>query len=425
VTERTNERHRGIGRITPRAAAWLAWSLCALCQVLTALSLLVVLLGWSTPLPNGWPLWTTYSIDTVGNIGAPILGGLIASRRPENPYGWLWLGVGLSFAFITFAQAYALYALVLEPGSLPAPRTIVTLIAPAGFSVFIALIPFLFLLFPDGRLPSRRWRFLAWVVVAVGVLLVIFGPLHNSGKGGSGFAPVQDPFSVGGAVEQAIVFLIFGGVIVLFAASILSAISLVFRFRRAAGVERQQIKWVVYAAVLTSAYLMLNFVISGLLNTLFSTAASLAVYAAIGIAILKYRLYDIDIIINRTLVYGSLTVMLALVYFGGVTGTQAIFRTLSGQQEQPQLAIVVSTLVIAALFNPLRRRIQSFIDRSFYRRKYDAAKTLEAFAMKLRDETDLEAVRGDLLGAVSETMEPAHVSLWLRPETARKGEQTD
>ena len=425
MTERTNERHRGIGRITPRAAAWLAWSLCALCLVLTALSLLVVFVGWSTPLPNGWPPWRDYVIETVGNIGAPILGGLIASRRPENPYGWLWLGVGLSFALITFVDAYALYALVLEPGSLPAPRTIVTLIAPAGFSVFIALIPFLFLLFPDGRLPSRRWRFLSWVVVAVGVLLVIFGPLHNSGKGGSGFAPVQDPLSVGGAVEQAIVFLIFGGVIVLFAASILSAISLVFRFRRAAGVERQQIKWVVYAAVLSSAYLMLNFFISGLLNTLFSTAASLALYAAIGIAILKYRLYDIDILINRTLVYGSLTVMLALVYFGGVTATQAIFRTLTGQQEQPQLAIVVSTLVIAALFNPLRHRIQSFIDRRFYRSKYDARKTLEAFSVKLRDETDLEALNEDLVGVVRETMQPAHVSLWLRPEKALKGAQID
>ena len=204
MTDGTNVQRRGIGGINPRAAAWLAWSLCVLCLALTALSLLVVLLGWSTPLPNGWPPWRDQVIETVSNIGAPILGGLIASRRPENPYGWLWLGVGLSFALITFVDAYALYALVLEPGSLPAPRTIVTLIAPGGFSVFIALVPFLFLLFPDGRLPSRRWRFLSWVVVAVGVLLVVLGPLHNSGKGGGGFAPVEDPIGVGGAVGQAI-----------------------------------------------------------------------------------------------------------------------------------------------------------------------------------------------------------------------------
>ena len=140
---------------------------------------------------------------------------------------------------------------------------------------------------------------------------------------------------------------------------------------------------------------------------------------------MRYRLYEIDTLINRALVYGSLTVMLGLVYFGGVTATQAIFRTFTGQEEQPQLAIVVSTLVIAALFNPLRHRIQAFIDRRFYHSKYDdAAQTLEAFSAKLRDETDLDALSNDLVGVVSETMQPAHVSLWLRPEAASKGRQT-
>jgi hypothetical protein len=144
---------------------------------------------------------------------------------------------------------------------------------------------------------------------------------------------------------------------------------------------------------------------------------------AAGIAILKYRLYDIDLVINRTLVYGSLTALLVAVYFGSVATTQAIFRTLTGQEQQPQLAVVVSTLAIAALFSPLRRRIQGFIDRRFYRRKYNATKTLEAFSAKLRDETDLEALNRELVGVVRETMQPAHVSLWLRPNTASKKDE--
>jgi hypothetical protein len=155
------------------------------------------------------------------------------------------------------------------------------------------------------------------------------------------------------------------------------------------------------------------------------TLSMLLIPFSIGVAVVRSHLFDIDVLINRTLVYGLLTAMLALVYFGGVTATQAIFRTLTGQEQQPQLAIVVSTLVIAALFNPLRWRIQSFIDRRFYRRKYDARKTLEAFSAKLRDETDLDALNAELVGVVRETMQPAHVFLWLRPDTATKDDVPD
>ncbi len=158
---------------------------------------------------------------------------------------------------------------------------------------------------------------------------------------------------------------------------------------------------------------------------LLGVTSLLGIPVAVGIAILRHRLYDIDLVINRTLVYGSLTVLLALVYFGIVTATQAMFQALTGQEQQPQLAIVASTLVIAALFNPLRRRIQAFIDRRFYRRKYDARKTLEAFSSTLRDETDLEALSDDLVGVVRETMQPAHASLWLRPDTTSNDEQPD
>jgi hypothetical protein len=223
----------------------------------------------------------------------------------------------------------------------------------------------------------------------------------------------------------------------LVASTVLSASSMVVRFRRAAGEERQQIKWFAFAAgfaalgwVVNSLVYSLAYANVGGTESLLLAVAQLllllsllGIPLAVGIAILKYRLYDIDVIINRTLVYGSLTATLALVYFGGVTATQALFRTLTGQEELPQLVVVASTLVIAALFTPLRRRIQSFIDRSFYRRKYDARKTLEAFSAKLREETDLQALNNDLVGVVRETMQPAHVSLWLRPDRPRKGEQ--
>ncbi len=208
-----------------------------------------------------------------------------------------------------------------------------------------------------------------------------------------------------------------------------AALAVFVRLRRAKGVERQQIKWFVYAAAASVIGTNLAYLIPGVIDTplwfervglALNIATIPAIPVAIGIAILRYRLYDIDLLINRTLVYGALTALLALVYFGGVTATQTIFQALTSQEEQPQLAIVVSTLVIAALFNPLRRRIQGFIDRRFYRSKYDARKTLEAFSAKLRDETDLDALNAELVGVVRETMQPAHVTLWLRPDTASR-----
>jgi len=204
-------------------------------------------------------------------------------------------------------------------------------------------------------------------------------------------------------------------------------ISLFVRFHRARGSERQQIKWFASAAALTFAWIFvfeqLVSAEGGVLEAIAAVSSLVLVPSipvATGIAILRYRLYEIDTLINRTLVYGALTALLALVYFGGVAASEAVFRALTGQEQQPQLAIVGSTLVIAALFIPLRRRIQSFIDRRFYRRKYDAAKTLEAFSAKLRDETDLDALSDDLVGVVRETMQPAHVSLWLRPDPGSK-----
>jgi hypothetical protein len=199
------------------------------------------------------------------------------------------------------------------------------------------------------------------------------------------------------------------------------------RLGSAQGAERQQLKWFAYAAAVLLGITFLApgvvWFLPGWLSFPLGIVVFSAIPVAVGTAVLKYRLYDIDRIINRTLVYVSLSAILAGIYFGGVTVTQALMPTLTGQERLPQLVLVASTLVIAALFNPLRRRIQSFIDRRFYRRKYNAKKTLEDFSVKLRDETDLEALHEDLVGVVTETMQPAHVSLWLRPDTVQKGEQ--
>jgi hypothetical protein len=209
-----------------------------------------------------------------------------------------------------------------------------------------------------------------------------------------------------------------------------AVISLFVRFRWARGDERQQIKWFASAAVLTLVWIFVleQSSLRGLPGAIVDLSALVVIPSipiATGIAILRYRLYDIDLLINRTLVYGALTAILVVVYFGGVTLTQALFQTLTSQEQLPQLVVVASTLLIAALFSSLRRRIQSFIDRRFYRGKYDARKTLEAFSAKLRDETDLGALNNELVGVVRETMQPAHVSVWLRPDTVPKGEQPD
>jgi hypothetical protein len=214
----------------------------------------------------------------------------------------------------------------------------------------------------------------------------------------------------------------------LFAALFLSALSLVVRYRRAKGLERQQMKWIAGAAVLVGVYVLggvlgLEWLLGEALWNLLNAATNTGLYVAVGVAILRYRLYDIDLLINRTLVYGSLTATLVALYFDGIVLLQKVFVVLTGQKST--LAVVASTLMIAALFDPLRRRIQSFIDRRFYRSKYDARKTLDTFSAKLRDQTDLEELNNELVGVVRETMQPAHVSLWLRPDTAPQREHTD
>ena len=391
--------------MNPRVASWLAWSVCAVSLSLLALALVLILLGWSTPLPQGRTPWRDQAFFLVGIIGAPILGGLIASRRPHNPYGWLWLGFGLGLTLQLLARLYANYALV-EPGSLVAPRTIPHLFNPGG-PLALTLAPFLLLLFPTGRLPSPRWRYVAWIAAVSGAVLISLSFFYLS------------PDQVGGTISVVAVVVASA----LFASVFLSVISLVVRYRRASGAERQQLRWLAGASVLVGVYIVggllgLDRLLGEGLWNLFNAATNAGLYVAVGIAILRHRLYDIDVIINRTLVYSTLTVMLVAVYFGGVVVLHYVLRALTGGESQ--LAIVASTLAIAALFNPLRRWVQAFVDRRFYRRKYDAVKTLEAFSAKLRDETDLEALNDQLVSVVRETIQPAHVGLWLRqPEEKR------
>jgi hypothetical protein len=369
-------------------------------------------------------------------LAFPIIGALVASRRPENPIGWICLASGLLFMLLAVTDSYSIYG-TASPGSVPFSVAVGTIGNQWLWVPTVGLLGiFLILLFPDGKLPSKRWRPLVWLSGVMIVLLSITeglapGPLENQGG-------VRNPF---GLEELPWLVTVSYIVLPLLPLCILaSAVSMVLRFRRSRGEVRQQIKWftfVVFFAGLMYFIVMISQVVIALgsddnlpqtplwVELLFSLAALgfAGVPISIGFAVLKYRLYDIDVVINLTLVYGSLTAALVAIYLGGVATTQAILRALTDQTEQPQLAIVISTLVIAALFNPLRRRIQSFIDRRFYRRKYDARKTLEAFSARLRDETDLETLNNELAGVIRETMQPAHVSLWLRPDSTPKGEQ--
>ena len=403
--------------MSTRTAAWLAWSLAALSVALLAGG---IALARTTRPPE---LELTYGSVGDAYSGVPalaivltfsVVGAIIASRHPRNTIGGIFCAIGLVVGFGTLAGGYAEFWLASGWG----PRSLgetAAWFATWAWVVQTVALTFLLLLFPDGRLPSPRWRPAAWCAgLGISGFVVSYaldaGPLAD-------FPQVVNPYGVDSPLVRIVGI---AGAVLLVGSMVASAISLIVRARRAGRVERQQIKWLAYGGAVVVGLIFVAGVISIWSVTVSIAVTNLALLGLpifTGIAIVRYRLYDIDFLINRTLVYGALTATLALVYFGGVASAQAIFRAFTGQQEQPQLAVVVSTLVIAALFNPLRRRIQSFIDRRFYRSKYDARKTLEAFSAKLRDETDLDALSDDLVGVVRETMQPDHVSLWLRPDT--------
>jgi hypothetical protein len=407
--------------VSPRATAWLSWSLWVLAVALTTLSLLLLVLNLSRPGTHvfGWVLGNaTVVVDVT-------VGAIVASRRPENPVGWLLCLFGVAVGTSSFASQYAVYALLARPDSLPTGEAMAW-IAAWQLPIIIGLQLFYILLFPTGRLPSRSWRALVWLIVAFVVVGVILSAFSSDAYLGS-LDPIKNPLGVGGftGAYEALLYIV--------SPCLLAAVALavLLRLRRAVGVERQQIKWFAYAAAIFAVASILNIAVAAIdvplwvewTNAVIFPVAGTAIPVAIGIAILRHRLYDIDVLINRTLVYGPLSAALVAIYFGGIVFLQRVFVVLSG--ERSTLAVVASTLLIAALFNPLRRRIQRFIDRRFYRRKYDARKTLEGFSAKLRDETDLEALKDELVDVVRETMQPEHASVWLRPDRSPPPERAD
>ena len=394
-----------------RVAGWLAGSMWALAVLAVGLTLLLASLN--EPASS---FWNTVVLSLV-ILAFSTVGALVSSHRPENPIGWLFCSGALLWILGELTLEYGVYALITVPGTLPAGAWMAWFGGWARGMGWLLIVAFLLLLFPSGRLPSPRWRPVLWGTVgyiAFFTLVVSLSPASQDFR----LAFVRNPLGL----ELEIMNLLGG--VVYFTLPLLLVVcgtAVIVRFRRSRGDERQQLKWFAYAvAVMIVLFAFwLSSEMTGLvpITTLAFTVPLIGLPIAVGIAILKYRLYDIDIIVNRTLVYGTLTVTLAAIYVGGVLLLQGTFRALTGQESQ--LAIVASTLAIAALFGPLRRRVQGFIDRRFYRKKYDAEKTLAAFSAKLRNETDLDALNREVTSVLRETVQPAHVSLWLRPPQRR------
>jgi hypothetical protein len=372
----------------------------------------------STANPDSDPALITL-IGALVYMAYVTIGALIIWRRPGNRIGWLLLSIGFLTIVASLMIDYAIYGLVTRPGSQPYALWVGSLAEPIR-SVAFYLILFLLLLFPTGRLPSPRWRWLAW---ATGITAVLASLSEVLGPDMSNISSVLAPFTNPTAVlpnDLANTLQAFTGFLMIFACFIACCVSVVARYRRAGGVERQQIKWLVVAGVWATLCFLV--VIVGVMTNNSLLASSLTFYilfagipVAVGIALLRYRLFDIDVLINRALVYGALTALLAALYFGGVWGAQALVNAITHQPKgESPVIIVLTTLVIAALFTPLRSRIQSFIDHRFYRSKYDAALTLQRFSESLRTDLDLKEMRSHLISVVDETMRPSQISLWLR-----------
>jgi hypothetical protein len=408
--QRLNTSSRRSDGVKVRLSAVAAWVLWTFSAAGIGLGVALQLLGGRTA--DLQVLAFVLAFGAYATVGA-----VIASQRPRNPIGWVFLSVGVLTAIGSLGETYAEAAFSrpgpLSPAALLAAWTQTWYWYPLlGTSTLFPL-----LLFPSG-LPSRRWRPVLWLSVlllaSVTVLSALSSTLEAAGR------TVPSPIGLRALtiddIEESLPFQVFG--ILTGAALVAAVVSLILRFRRSRGVERAQLKWFVYAATLLGLTLTASILIPAFERSVVSgTLLGLAlgwIPVSCGIAITRYHLYDIDRIINRTLVYGALTVILAGVYVGAVVG----LGTLVGDST---ILVAASTLLVAALFRPARRRVQGLIDRRFYRRKYDAARTLEAFAARLREEVDLDSLTGDLVQVVRDTMQPTHASLWLRSASTREG----
>jgi hypothetical protein len=430
--------------MSTRVARWLAWSLFALTVALGlgTVPLAIALTRAAapgSPVPPevvaalrlsglGW-LQAVFYLATACAFAA--LGAVLVARQSRQPQpahalGWLFCAFGVVGGVCYFTEYYAVYALFVAPGVLPgglAAGWVQHWVWLVVVMFLVALVP---LRFPTGRLVSARWRPAWWLAVgatAAESLLLAFAPipLGNVLDG----ADVLNPLGIAGLAAAGTAFIVAVLLlVVLLASMLLAAASLVVRLRRARGVERQQLKWFAYSAILLGLLEVAQTIVQDVLGisslaldlawTLSFFVAVIGLPVATGLAILRYRLFDIDVLINRTLVYGTLSALLAALYFGVVVGLQTLVGAVNSAAASSQVIIVASTLLIVALFNPLRHAIQVTIDRRFYRRKYDAAKTLHAFSATLRSEVELAEVSAHLLTVVNETMQPAHASLWLR-----------
>jgi hypothetical protein len=400
-----------------RGATWLAWGICGTSLAFATITWLLHAKNAGIPLPALDEPVSVFPLLPTGMVVIFCLpGALIVSQQPCNPIGWLLAIIGYSIGVGALAAEYGFYAVVTDPGSLPGGILALWLVDAVPGPLLLGSVPLLLLLFPNGKVLARGWRPVAWITVAAAGLLAVQSALYPRDLAGDPRLPVN-PTGIPGA-EDTLGTLGLLAFLLLLLAMLAALYSIGLRFQRAKGVERQQLKWFAYGAVILVltciAFVPLlwsdNYVPILVGFGLFTTC--------ITVAMLRYHLYDIDRLINRTIVYGLLTITLSLAYVGAVFALRQLLVG-SGWGGHGSLAVAGSTLAVAGLFQPARRRIQAGVDQRFNRRKYDAARTIEAFNLRLRQEIDLDALTTELLAVVDRTMKPTTESLWLRPPMHR------